>query len=103
MRVLLVAFLFTLLVAAHLQRDAIWWLEAQDAIRAEANADRVSLREDSTTIWLRFSVAPVWVKSQWEETQSDLIALRADASADAKMCAEAFKRTVRRIYSGEDE
>jgi hypothetical protein len=97
MKIWLVSALMVLLGAAHLQHDALSFAAAREAFRAEANADVLSLHEDTRGIRLQFYVAPVWVKSQWQETRASLEALRADVDADARLCGSALKRIASRI------
>jgi hypothetical protein len=90
MRALLVLGLMALLLAAHLQHDGLWLAEAKGAVRAEANADALSLHADTTAI----HVTTAWVKSQWAETRAALKEFRADVDADAQRCGAALKRSI---------
>jgi hypothetical protein len=90
MRVSLVISLMTLLVVSHMQHDGLWLTETQGAVRAEANADAISLQADAAAI----RIATIWVRSQWADTRADLKEFRADVRADARRCGAALKRRI---------
>jgi hypothetical protein len=103
MRIWLVIALMVLVGIANLQYDAISWGQAKEAIRAEARADAYALQEDTTTLRLRMAVAPLWMRSQWQETQASIESLGADAHADARMGETAVKSVARQIAPPKDE
>jgi hypothetical protein len=78
----------SLLFAAHLQHDGLWLAEAEVSVRAEANADALSLQADARAM----RATRAWVKSQWAETRATLKEFCADLDADAQRCGAALKR-----------